>query len=569
MHKKWIFPSAVEEGDNNELAEFPRAVQQVLFNRGIFTSQDAYRFFDAQMIRYDPFLIKNMDLACDRIMNAIRSNENIAIYGDYDVDGVSATATLVEVIRRIGGIANGYIPNRYDEGYGLNIDALALLKSQGNNLVITVDCGARSFAEAVYCRQIGLDLIITDHHMPQGDLPEAVAVLNPKQNGDNYPFKELSGAGLAYKLAQALTTRFPELEIDADQWLDFTALGTVADVVPLVDENRGIVKRGMEMLKKTTRPGIQALKNVSGIVNDNFDSFTIGFLLAPRLNAAGRLESALEALELLLAKDIWKAGQLANRLDLQNKQRQELTRVIQERVMADITDDKLPYLLFAADEEFVQGVVGLAASRLVEKFYRPSIVASRGKSNTKGSCRSIAEFHITKALDECSDLLIRHGGHAMAAGFTVQNRNVTQLVERLQKIAKAQLETEELVPKLRIDAVVSMSEVNHSLMDWVERFQPTGSENPDPVFVVRNAKVIEKRTVGKEGLHLKIRVMDEHGMIMDAICFRMGGVLSQLHDYVDIAFNLEKDFFAGCRDGNGGRKYRLQMNARDIIPANP
>lgn len=550
------------------LAEFPRAVQQVLINRGIFSSQDAFRFFDAQMISYDPYLIRNMDVACDRTIKAIKSNENIVIYGDYDVDGVSATAMLVEVIQRIGGTTNGYIPNRYDEGYGLNTDALALLKSQGTDLVITVDCGARSIMEADYCRQIGLDLIITDHHMPQGKLPEALAVLNPKQDGDDYPFKDLSGAGLAYKFAQALTARFPEHKIDVDQWLDFAALGTVADVVPLVDENRAIVKRGMELIKKTMRPGIQALKNVSGISNDNFDSFAIGFLLAPRLNAAGRLESAVAALELLLANDLWKAGQLANKLDQQNKQRQELTRVIQERVVADISDDKLPYLLFAADEEFLQGVVGLAASRLVEKYYRPSIVAYRGESHTKGSCRSIAEFHITKALDECSDLLVRHGGHAMAAGFTVENRNVEQLIKRLQKIAKTRLETEELVPKLRIDAVVCMRELNHSLMDWVERFQPTGSENPEPVFVVRNVKVIEKRLVGKEGLHLKIRVMDEHGMIMDAICFRMGGLITQLHDYVDIAFNLEKNFFISHRDGNGGRKYRLQMNARDITPVN-
>ncbi len=348
-----------------------------------------------------------MQAAVERIQYALAHNEPIAIYGDYDVDGVTSTALLVDILNALGADVRGYIPNRFDEGYGLNNDALSALKDDGVGLVISVDCGIRSPDEALHARTVGLDLIITDHHHPsEGPLPPATAVINPKQPGDVYPDKDLAGVGIAYKLAEALLIEQGSADsVQLTRLLDLVALGTVADLAPLVGENRFLVRRGLRQMRETTRQGLFSLAAVAELNLPKVNATDIGFRLGPRLNAAGRLDEALAAYELLTTTDVFKAGQLAQQLDVQNRERQRITREMQAQAetlaLADETD---AFLLFAAHESFNAGVVGLAASRLTETYYRPAIVAHIDTDTTRGSCRSIPEFHITDALDQCADI---------------------------------------------------------------------------------------------------------------------------------------------------------------------
>ncbi len=391
----------------------------------------------------------------------------MAVYGDYDVDGVTATALLVQTLQRLGGNVRPYIPNRFDEGYGLNPDALDTLKAEGVGLVITVDCGIRSPDEVSHAQSIGLDMIISDHHQPaDGDLPDALAVINPKQAGDRYPDKDLAGVGVAYKIAQALLSRngrsTPGFQLD--DLLDLVALGTVADLAPLVGENRVLVRKGLQKIRETKRQGLFSLAAVSDLPLPRTTATSIGFVLGPRLNAAGRLESALAAYELLTTTDIKRAGELAQQLNIQNRQRQELTRKIQEEAEAiALAEEPGSNLLFAVHPGFNSGVVGLAAARLVENYYRPAVVGQVLEDSTRCSCRSIPEFHITQALDQCKDLLIRHGGHAAAAGFSVSNGNLEALKKRLKSIAAEQLGSRNLRQTLNADAEVSLSDLRPEL----------------------------------------------------------------------------------------------------------
>jgi single-stranded-DNA-specific exonuclease len=443
MHKKrWLIPPAVTPEADQALVAFPPVLRQILFNRGYATDAEARAFLKAEpAFDNDPFQMTGMQVAVERICFALEHKEPIAIYGDYDVDGVTATALLVDTLKALGAQVRGYIPNRFDEGYGLNNEALSQLKDDGVNLVISVDCGIRSPDEALHARTIGLDLIITDHHHPsEGPLPPALAVINPKQPGDVYPDKDLAGVGIAYKLAEALVSRLEPSDFRLENLLDLVALGTVADLAPLVGENRFLVRRGLRQIRATTRQGLFSLAAVADLSIAKVNATDIGFRLGPRLNAAGRLKEALAAYELLTTTDIFKAGQLAQQLDMQNRERQRITRDMQAQaeVMA-LADETDAFLLFAEHQDFNAGVVGLAASRLTETYYRPAIVAHIDTDTTRGSCRSIPEFHITDALDQCADLLVRHGGHAAAAGFTVENDKLDELVSRLKDIAREQL----------------------------------------------------------------------------------------------------------------------------------
>jgi single-stranded-DNA-specific exonuclease len=442
--KRWNVPPLITPEADSALIAFPPILRQILFNRGYATDASARAYLNAKPnVSTDPFEMTGMRVAVDRIQYAIQHHEPIAIYGDYDVDGVTATALLVQALRFLIADVRGYIPNRFEEGYGLNNNALDELKADGVKLVITVDCGIRSPNEALHAETIGLDLIISDHHHPaEGDLPPALAVINPKQHGDVYPDKDLAGVGIAYKIAEALMgDGKPTAENNGqpstvnDQLLygllDLVALGTVADLAPLVGENRVLVRKGLKQMKTTSRQGLFSLAAVADVKLDKVNAGNIGFSLGPRLNAAGRLKEALAAFELLTTNDASRAGQLAQELNIQNRERQSITREMQARAEEiAMKDDPDAYLLFAAQEDFNSGVVGLAASRLTETYYRPAIVASKGEEETRGSCRSIPEFHITEALDKCADLLVRHGGHAAAAGFTVRNENLSELVSR-------------------------------------------------------------------------------------------------------------------------------------------
>jgi len=561
--KRWIIPLLITPEADKALEKFPPILRQILFNRGYASDAEARAFLKAEPdFDTDPFQMRDMKDAIERIREAIEKSEPIAIYGDYDVDGVTSTALLVDVLTSLGADVSGYIPNRFDEGYGLNNDALASLKDKGAKLVITVDCGIRSPDEAHYAKEIGLDLIITDHHHPaEGFLPDALAVINPKQADDKYQDKDLAGVGIAYKLAEALVSRLPARDnFQLTSLLDLVALGTVADLAPLVGENRFLVRRGLRQMRETTRQGLFSLAGVAEIDIAKVNATDIGFRLGPRLNAAGRLDEALAAFELLTTTDFMRAGQLAQQLDMQNRERQKITRDMQEQAeKLALADDPDTYLLFAFDESFNPGVVGLAASRLTEKYYRPAIVAHKDTDTTRGSCRSIGEFHITNALDQCADILVRHGGHAAAAGFTVENDKLDELILRLKDIAKRELSGKDLRPTLTADAEVPLKEVRPKLLEVLKYLEPTGYANPDAVFVARAARVKYSRTVGAEGRHIKMSLEDEAGMTHDAIGFRLGELQPELPERVDIMFTYEINEYNG--------RVNYQLNLKDVKPA--
>jgi single-stranded-DNA-specific exonuclease len=561
--KRWIIPPLITPEADSALGAFPQPLRQILFNRGFATEAEARAYLNAKAdFNTDPFQMTGMQSAVDRIRFAIQQGEPIAIYGDYDVDGVTATALLVQSLQMLNADVRGYIPNRFEEGYGLNNEAMDKLKAEGVKLVITVDCGIRSPDEARHAQSIGLDLIISDHHHPaEGALPPALAVINPKQHGDTYPDKDLAGVGIAYKIAEALfADKGDEMKARLIELLDLVALGTVADLAPLVGENRILVRKGLRQMRQTTRQGLFSLAAVAEIALAKVNAGNIGFSLGPRLNAAGRLKEALAAFELLTTRDVFRAGELAQVLDMQNRERQKITRIMQMQAEEiALADDPESFLLFAAHEEFNSGVVGLAASRLTETHYRPAIVAARGSDETRGSCRSIPEFHITDALDQCADLLVRHGGHAAAAGFTVKNENLSELVSRLKTIAKEKLAAQDLRPTLLADAEVSLTVIRPDLIKILSYLEPTGYGNRDASFVARNVRVKNTRTVGADGKHLKLSLEDENKYGHDAIGFRLGEWQNIMPPRIDILFTYEVNEYNG--------RVGYQLNLKDLKAA--
>jgi len=572
--KRWQIAPSAPKDLVTRFSNLPRLIVQMLYNRGITDPNEIERFLDLTPSIPNPLeppKLKDLDIAVARLRRAIQQREPIAVYGDYDVDGVTATALLVETLTSISTArgfhpeVRAYIPDRVDEGYGLNPQALEKLREEGVRVVVTVDCGVRSVEEVTYGNQIGLDIIITDHHHTSDVIPPAVACINPKQPGCPYPFKDMSGVGLAFKLAQAMLIieqRMNPAELpEVDSLLDLVALGTVADLVPLLDENRTLVVRGLARLNKPTRPGLIALMNVVGLKPGVINASTIGFGLGPRLNAAGRVESAMTAYQLLSTQDETEAARLALELDEQNRERQRLTRETQERAreMA-LTQNQDACLLFAAAPDFRAGVVGLAAARLSEEFYRPAIVVEQGEEESRGSCRSIPEFHITQALDQCADLLVRHGGHAAAAGFTVHNENLRLLADRLRAIASQQLSHVDLSPSLAIDCEWPIDALGQEALQALQRLEPCGYGNPTPVLCSRSVRVVDARTVGKEGSHLKLNLSGERSS-WDAIAFRQSNHSQWLRPgmRIDVAYNLEENEWNGAK--------HLQLNVRDLHPS--
>lgn len=566
-HKKiWQVGLPISSEAEVDLHGYPPVLRQILYNRGYSTRKAASHFLEALPPHgTDPYGILDISEAAHRIEQAIRHNEPIAVYGDYDADGVTATALLLQVLEALNAKVIGYIPNRFDEGYGVNKEALDKLQSEGVKLVITVDCGIRSFEEAEYAKEIGLDLIISDHHHPSRDLPDAIAIINPRRPDDAYPEKDLAGVGLAYKLAHVLISNLQKQlpinigKLNSNNFLDLVALGTVADLVPLVGENRSLVRAGLEEIRQMRRQGLHSLIMVSGLQAKQLTSTDIGYILGPRLNAAGRLDSAQAALNLLITNDINEAGQLAQTLDDQNKKRQKLTRETQalaeQIALADKTD---PLLLFAVHPDFNPGIVGLTASKLVDIYYRPAIVAQQGDVFTRGSCRSISEFHITEALDQCADLLEHHGGHAAAAGFTVRNEYLPDLIERLNSIVEQNLGALELLPTLFADVEINLTQLKPELLDYLEWLQPIGYGNPPATFVSRQLLIKNSHLVGKDGAHLKLSVTD--GWItFDTIAFNQGYWQDYLPREIDLLYTFEKNEWNG--------RPNLQLNVKDIKPS--
>jgi len=566
IEKIWKIAEPISDKADIELQKIDPILRQILFNRGYRTAAKAQEFINAQIpTGTEPFNLLNMQIAVDRIIWAVQKHQPIAIYGDYDVDGVSATALLTHALKQMDANVWSYIPNRFDEGYGLNQDALCTLKDQGAKLVITVDCGIRSPVEVSYAQNLGLDMIITDHHSPGSELPPAHAIINPRQPDDPYPEKDLVGVSLAYKLVDALfqfrsgnSGNFNQqgTQPNPNDYLDLVALGTVADLAPLIGENRALVRAGIDQLRITKRSGLTALIGVAGIQPKNITAGTIGYMLGPRLNAAGRLDTAQSALNLLLAEDFHEAGLLAQKLDYQNRQRQALTK--ESQIKAEeiaITEDPESPLIFVYHPDFNPGIVGLVASRLTEKFYRPSVVANQENEFTRGSCRSIPNFNITKALEQCSDLLVRYGGHSAAAGFTVKNEQLSEFKSRLTEIARCELDQQELFPILEADVEVQLSDLTFDLLNQLDMLQPTGRGNPQAQFVSFDVRVLRSRTVGKDNSHLKL-VLSDGFITYDAIAFRQGDWQERLPEFIDIIFNFELNEYNG--------KSSLQLNILDI-----
>jgi len=559
LHYRWLLP----EPKRGDLGRIPGVLRRVLLSRGLTTYEQAKAFLEAHPPEgtQNPFRLRDMDAAVDRLMFALQHDEPIAIYGDYDVDGVTATALLVEVLQELGGRVRYYIPNRFDEGYGLHTEALRDLKEQGIRLVVSVDCGIRAVQEADDARGMGLDLIITDHHHPGESLPQAVAVINPKRPDDAYPEKHLTGVGLAYKLAQALLHRMaPQRQALLRRMLDLVALGTVADVAPLLGENRYLVRLGLhELRQRLRRQGLYSLIQVAGLKPNRITSTHIAFILAPRLNAAGRLDTALTALRLLLTDDLWEAGQLALQLDNQNRRRQQLTEAMlaQAEALAVPDPDAPPWLLFAAHERFHSGVVGLVAARLVERYYRPAVVVEKGPEWSHGSCRSIPEFHITRALDACAHLLDHYGGHSAAAGFTIRTERLPELQACLTALAQNALAPyEDLRPVLPVDARITLRDLSIDLLRQLRWLEPTGAGNPPATFLVSNVRVRRVERLGRQGQHARLWLEDDTA-IQEALLF--GNAPDAFPRQMDVVGQMLTDVYNGT--------YRIKLQILDWRPA--
>ena len=561
--KRWVISPRIPASINTALNEFSPLLRQLLYNRGISDPKTAWAYVRGEASQStDPFLLKDMEQAVDTLSQAITSGHKIAVYGDYDVDGVTSSALLFEFLREMGVEGRVYIPNRFDEGYGLNLEAIETLAGEGVQLIITVDCGIRSVKEVERAKALGMRVIITDHHTPGQELPQADAVINPKQPGDVYPYKDLAGVGLAYKLVQAYLERHPREGLNAEFWLDLVAIGTVADIAPLTDENRALVKSGLVNMRQVNRQGLFSLCQVAGIRLENINAGNIGFGIGPRLNAAGRMDTATDAFHLLTATDIFTAGMFAQKLDTQNRQRKEIMEDIQTRAleMALTADADAPFI-FAAAPDFSEGVVGLAASRVVDTVYRPVIIGHQGEDTVVASCRSIPEFNIVAALDQCRDLLVRHGGHAMAAGLTVTNQNLPTFLERFNRIAHQVLDGMELNPMLSIDREIALDRVRPEdvpgILEDVATLEPTGSQNSEVLFFSRNCQVRNPRTLS-EGQHLKftLRTGDRD---WEGIAFRQGHWINSLPQDIDIVYYFDVNTWNG--------RQTLQLNIRDIKPS--
>ncbi len=549
--EKWIFGKKFPN-DYLKDSDFSDLERQLLFNRGIKDAKEAEDFLDPKYDRlHDPFLMKGMEETVKRIQTALENKEKVVIYGDYDVDGITATAILHDTFSALDISASYYIPKRDTEGYGLNKDALKEIAENGANLVVTVDCGITGVEEVKYAKELGLDIIITDHHnvpVKSGKqiIPETI-VINPKQNSCKYPYGELSGSGIAFKLAQALYATFPEkLIFGQEKWLlDLAALGTVCDMVPLTGENRIISHFGLKVLAKTKRVGLKLLAEASGVSLREMKSYNLGFQLGPRLNAAGRLETAEKSIQLLLSSDENEARMLALDLDNLNKERQDLTqRILSEAIEEIEKKDKDSKIFLLANENWPAGVVGIIASKLVDKYARPVIVFEDKGDRCQGSARSPKCFNIIEALEKNSEILVRCGGHARAAGATVKKEHFVLLEEKLIEIAGNKITEEDLQPELEVEAEVNLSDVDEENYNFLQRLEPYGMGNPSPRFVAWGLKVESFRKVGKEGEHLKLALADGSEK-RNAIFFSYFDREIDLQKPVDALFSINQNEWGG------------------------
>ena len=613
MQKRWIVNKKYPEKFAKEFPELSPIILQLLWDREIKDQTLVDEFFnpDYEQDIHDPFLMKDMDKAVKRIFKAIEDDEKITIYGDYDVDGVTSSVVMVSTLIELKSVISRikkeearkfvdiYIPDRELEGYGLNEKAINEIKNKKTDLIITVDCGVSSFESVEIIKKLGMDIIITDHHHVPDKVPEALAVINSKQKDCSYPFKELAGVGVAFKVAQALIGNLEAKKLQPkklksynlvpgfEKWLlDLVALGTVADCVDLVGENRTLVKYGLLVINKTKRIGIKKLIKASGTkIRENgnvreakaIDTTSISFMLAPRLNAAGRMDHANTSYELLNSKDEREAEDLAGKLEKNNQNRQRIT----EKAMVEIKQrigkyKKLPKIIIESDSDWRIGIVGLVAGKLADEYSRPILILQEKEAVSAGSGRSIPEFNLIEAIEECKDVLISFGGHSQAAGLKIENKNFKKFKKKIEGIAEKILKKEDLIPSIEIDREIDHEQINWQLIDEIEKFKPFGQGNKKPVFMAKKLEVHEIRAVGNNNAHLKLcfKTILKDGKVkyFPAIAFRLGKLAEEMPacpagrsdgrsglrwgDIVDIVFQLE------INEWNGNRE--LQMNVLDL-----
>jgi single-stranded-DNA-specific exonuclease len=541
-------------------AEFVRSLPvspilcRMLINRGIESVPQAQRFLKPDIDDlHDPFLMDGLDLAVMRTRRALDRGEKIMVHGDYDVDGVTATALLVRVLRILKADVSWYVPHRQREGYGIGLPAIEAAKERGVGLIITVDCGTSDVEAVEHAKTVGIDVIVTDHHEAGAELAPALALINPRKPGCPYPFKELAGVGVAFKFAEALVRECGyDVSTFRRRFCDLAAIGTVGDIVPLLDENRTLVKFGMEELARTGKKGLAALLDIAGVSGSPITSYTLAYILAPRLNAAGRLDDASAALELILTTDDQEARDLAGALEIQNKERQieqeRITKEAIEQIASQGLDEKAKIFVLAS-QSWHPGIVGIVASKIMEQYGKPAILFAldeNGETGT-GSARSIGAFHLLEALIRCDHLLDRYGGHARAAGLSISVEKLREFDAEINRIADEALSESDLVPELEIDTAVELDAVTLDLARELQLFEPYGHCNREPVFLTERVMILDKIKMGRGGAHLKLRLGAGSGESVECVAFSWGDSAEafKLGTLVDVCYNIRVNQFGG------------------------
>ncbi len=551
-----IIPESLTELGLSKLA------LNLLYRRGYQDKSAIEEFLNPSLARlHNPRLLPDMERAVERILDALKKNDRILIYGDYDVDGTCGTALLVRVLSKIGANVSFYIPHRELEGYGLSETGVLFAKQNGFSLIITTDCGTTDFTEVEMANNSGIDVIVCDHHEPKDNMPKAFAIINPKRPDTDYPFQELAGVGVSFKLAWALLSATGNTKEDLIEHLDLVALGTIADIAPLSDENRALAKFGMLKIKETNKIGLQTLLKITGLSGKTISPYEIGFVLGPRINASGRISEASKAVELLITEDEKRATSIAQELNLENQKRQK----IEEEILIKASDkvermdlDKKRFLVLA-DENWHEGVVGIVASRIVERFYRPTILIALKEDRGKGSGRSIPGFHLYQALKNCENHLLGFGGHKYAAGLTISRDNIDKFSDSINEYTQNNTQEELFQRKVFIDAQASLYDFDKEFLKTLAKFEPFGPENPEPVFVTTGLEVVGyPKIVGKD--HLRFKVRENKERVFDVIAFGKSEAILKLvkgqEDHLDIVYYLDENSFAG--------KTKVQLKIKDM-----
>ena len=557
----WKLPHKPTQDFIEKFPELHPVAVQLLYNRGLKTQQQIDEFLNPDYSQdvHDPHLFKDMEKACQRIYLAIKNKELITVYGDYDADGVSASVILWSILKSLGARVDVYLPHREKEGYGLNKKAVQQIATK-SQVIITCDCGISNIEEVALANSLGVDVIITDHHTIPEILPKALAIIHPQVKGEEYPFKYLAGGGVAFKLAQALLSHqhndfsAKEKEVNEKWLLDMVALSTVADMVPLLGENRTLLKYGLMVLKKTKRLGLKKLIQVANLDIDKIDARTIGFSLAPRVNAAGRMDHANLAYYLMIEEDDDKATKLASDLNQSNLDRQKLTEKIVKEAKAQKIDESEPLLSFYSPD-WSSGLTGLVAGRLSRDYSRPVFVMTNVDNVIVGSGRSIPEFNIIEALQQNEKMLIKYGGHPQACGFSITADKREEFIKTMKSLALTKLKNIQFQPSLEIELAINFEDISWDLLDLLEKFHPYGQSNPEPLFMSTGLSVTSIRQVGGDGQHLKLEIA-KGNKSRGAIAFGLGKMSLELGDKIDIVYNLS------INQWNGNRE--IQLIIKDI-----